>query len=373
MKVLAEGEAGASPRPVLLHLVGGGNSRGGVMSYVRQLLKMDVEGFQQCVWKRIDYPAENDSYVCQGRADTTDVTILADIKGAFLDFLPLYRWIGTHSNTVLYSHSRVGTLLCPLMSLFRNCPVIIHVHLRSRQTGLHRLLWRMAKAIVIFNSSGTCRHFGLAPETAHIHMPTIQWPNRSQPGEGRLVACGAFLPIKNFHLIIEAFDATGETTPKTLHIYGLSHEPVDPAYQRRIIEMAGKNPRICLHEWDGSWSDHLGYNDVFIHASRLESFGIVMLEAFAKGCRMVVPHDTFLDDLSTDGIFRADLTADSLAKAAKLANSYRPPSNLWEARRIFEKQFSIERTRQQLCAILGPCLGPKPSFTGATELSQKSL
>ena len=373
MNGVAEGKAGASSKPVLLHLLGGNNSRGGLMSYVRQLIKSDVEGVQQCVWKHVEYTAENENFICLGKAKTIDVNIFTDARGAVLDFLPLYRWIGKHPNTILYAHSRVGTILSPVLRLVRGCPVVIHVHGRWRQTGFHRLLWRLAKATVIFNSPGTCRHFGLAPETAHIHMPTIRWPNRPEAGEGRLVACSAILPLKNIHLIIEAFNAAGDAPPRTLHIYGLSPEPFDPGYQQRIIEAAKKNPRICLHDWDEGWSEHLGYNDIFIHAARLESFGIVMLEAFAKGCRMVVPRDTFLNDLSSEGIFCADLTAESLTRAVRLANSHRPPSSLWEARRTFEKQFAIETTRQELCAIVCPNAAPKPPSMGATELSQKVL
>jgi glycosyltransferase involved in cell wall biosynthesis len=204
-------------------------------------------------------------------------------------------------------------------------------------------------------------------------MPTIQWPNRPEPGNGRLVACGAFLPIKNIHLIIEAFDVAGGAAPQTLHIYGLSPEPLDAGYQEQIIELAGKNPRVFLHNWDESWLDQLGFDDIFIHASRLESFGIVMLEAFARGCRMVVPHDTFLDDLSQEGIFRSDLTVESLAKAVKHANAERSLPSLWEARRAFEKQFAVETTRQKLCAILSPHSGPERPLMGAAEPSQKIL
>ena len=366
MKAAYDDKAGTSSKPVLLHLVGGDNPRGGLMSYVRQLIKTDIEGIQQCVWKHAGYPAESEHFICLGKGKTIDVNLSADLRCAVLDFLPLNRWVGQHPSTILYAHSRTGTILSPLIRLFRRCPVLIHVHGRWRNTGFHRLLWRLANATVIFNSPGTCRHFGVAPETAHIHTPPIRWPNRPEPGQGRLVACSAIVPIKNIHLIIDAFNVAGDGAPRSLHIHGVSPQPLNPAYQQRMIELAKKNPRICLHDWDERWLDHLGSDDIFIHASRLESFGIVMLEAFARGCRMVVAQDTFLNDLSLEGVYRADLTVESLAKAISLAHSYRPPSRLWEARRTFEKQFSIETTRQKLCAIL-------TVLTGATGLSQKAL
>jgi glycosyltransferase involved in cell wall biosynthesis len=259
------------------------------------------------------------------------------------------------------------------MHILCGAPVLVHVHSLGRKKFLNRLVWRLARATVIFNSRLTCRHFGQALEMAHIHTPTIRWPSRPEPGEGRLVACGAIQAIKNIHLIIEAFNAAGDGAPQTLHIYGLSPDPFEPHYQERIIALAKENPRIFLHNWDERWSEHLGYTDLFIHASRLESFGIVMLEAFAKGCRMVVPHDTFLDDLTQEGVYCADLTAESLAMAVRRASSFKQPSSLWETRRIFEKQFAIETTREQLGAILRPIVGSASPFTDAMALSQKVL
>jgi glycosyltransferase involved in cell wall biosynthesis len=133
--------------------------------------------------------------------------------------------------------------------------------------------------------------------------------------------------------------------------------------------MAKQNPRIYLHKWDEQWTDHLGYSDIFIHAG-MESFGIVMLEAFAKGCRMVVPRFTFLDDLPHVGIFFADLTPESLAKSLAQANARTPPFDLWESRRVFKKQFSIETILEQLHLLLGSITRKDPRITGAKERSQ---
>jgi len=357
MKTVVDGKGASASRRVLLHLLGGSNSRGGMMNYVRQLVRQDLPSFEQRIWKYRGYAAENESYLLLGKARTTDVNLKSDVTAALLDFMPLYCWLRRNPTAVLYAHSRAGSILSTLIRQVRRVPVITHVHVNWRRTGFHRFLWRAARSTVIFNSSRTSRHFGVPPKTGQIHMPTIQWRQRPEPGEGRLVACSAIQPIKNIHLIIEAFIAAGDGAPRTLHIYGLSPTPFDPNYQQRIVELVQREPRICLHDWDEHWSDRLGYNDIFIHASCLESFGIVMLEAFARGCRMVVPQDTFLNDLSQEGIFCADLTAESLAQAIRLANSYKSDSKLWEARLIFQKQFAIETVRDRLSSLLCSQIG----------------
>jgi glycosyltransferase involved in cell wall biosynthesis len=373
MRVGPETEVAVPAKPVVLHLVGGNNAQGGMLSYVRQLVREDLPGFEQRVWKYRGYPPENEKFVCLGRARVLDVNIRTDLKGAALDLLPLYRWLRKNPKTILYAHNRPNAILGAIMHIICGVPVLVHVHTLGRKKILNRLLWRMANATVIYNSTLSCRHFGHAIETAHIHTPTIRWPERPDSGEGSLVACGAIVQVKNIDLIIEAFNAAGEAAPRSLHIYGLSSDPFEPAYQRRIIDMAKQNPRIHLHNWDERWTDHLGYNDIFMHARCMEPFGIVLLEAFAKGCRMVVPHHTFLDDLSHDGIFFADLTPESLAECLRRANTYKPPSHLWESRRACEKQFAIETTLERLHAVLCSVVRGNPRFTGVKELSQRPL
>lgn len=373
MRAAPETNADAASKPIVLHLVGGNNTQGGMLSYVRQLVREDLPGFEQRVWKYWGYVPENEKYVCRGRAKILDVNLRTDLKGAVLDFYPLYRWLRENPNTILYAHNRPNVILAAVMRLIFGVPVLVHVHTLGRKKKLNRLLWWMARATVIFNSTGSCKHFEMAVKTAHIHPPTIRWPERPEAGEGRLVACSAMVQIKNVDLIIEAFNIAGNSAPPSLHLYGLSPEPLEPAYQQRIIDMAKGNPRIHLHHWDERWTHHLRSNDVFIHASSLESFGIVILEAFAKGCRMVVPHGTFLEELPREGVFCTDLTADSLVESLTCANAYAPVSNLWETRRACKRQFVIETSCERLHAVLCSVVRSNPHFTGVTELCQKTL
>ena len=360
-------------KPVLLHLVGGNKTQGGMLSYARQLVSCELPGFEQRIWKYRGYRPENDKFICLGWAKTVDVSLFTDLRSVALDFWPLYRWLRKNPATVLYAHNRPNSILAAVLRGICMAPVLAHVHTLGRRKDLYQRVWHMAGATVIYNSKLTCRYFGDSVETAHIQEPSIQWPKRPISGEGRLVACGAIQEFKNFDLIIDAFNLAGEAAPRSLHIYGLSSEPFEPAYQQRIIDKAKQNPRIHLHPWDERWTDQLQYEDIFIHARDKEPFGIVMLEAFAKGCRMVVPRPTFLDDLSHDGIFFAELTPESLAERMAQAKSYMPRQNLWEARRVFENRYSIQSNIQQLQAVLLSVTQDDSRFMGVKEASQVSL
>ena len=93
-----------------------------------------------------------------------------------------------------------------------------------------------------------------------------------------------------------------------------------------------------------------------MHLGQPEGFGIVMLEAFAAGCRLVVLPDTFLDDLPEplreQGIERArSLAIDDVAAA--LAASLRsgcPRPGLWASRQTLAPQFSVEQMSDTLAA-----------------------
>jgi hypothetical protein len=338
-------------RPTVLHLVCGMDPRGGTASYVRHVSSQNIEGFDQRVWRHRDYKPENSLYVCRGWARKTEVNAATDVLGAFLDFLPLWFWLRKHPSVILHAHTRMGTVLAVLMSAVRKIPVVIHLHVRWRQINFHKRLWRMARAKVIFNSKGTCLHFGCPPESSEILMPTMAWPEAPLPGASRCVSASLIVPHKNVHLIVEAYNNTPPPAKSSLHVYGFSPALGDPVYEKRVASLAKPNPRVHLHDWNPKWTTDLGTSDVFVHAWQEEPFGIVLLEAYAKGCRIVVPYGSFLEDLPPDGIFPAKLTVNDFSSKIELAQVYEPPKNLWQIRQSVAGLFSVKNTAQRLSAI----------------------
>src|SRR5574341_1318926 len=103
---------------------------------------------------------------------------------------------------------------------------------------------------------------------------------------------------KNVHLGVEAFNRLiSENINAQLVIYGLAKQPLEPDYQNEIIALSKSNPFISLREYDPGWLSQMRASDIFLHPAEQEPFGIVILEAYAAGCRLIVPTGTFLDDL----------------------------------------------------------------------------
>jgi glycosyltransferase involved in cell wall biosynthesis len=338
-------------RPIVLHLVCGIDPRGGTASYVRQISGHTIAGFEQRVWRHRDYKAENDSYICRGWARKTEVNAAMDVLGAFLDFLPLWFWLRKNPAVILHAHTRMGTVLAVLIRTLKRIPIITHLHVRWRQVKLHKWLWDASRATVIFNSKGTCLHFGRRPENSEILMPCMPWPEKPLREDERYISASLIVPHKNIHLIVEAFNQTRPNQNLPLYIYGFSVASSDAGYEKHVADLARQNPRIHLETWNPHWAEKMGCSDVFIHASELESFGIVLLEAYAKGCRIIAPYGTFLEDLPLEGIFLTELTVQDLFKKMELAQTYPPSPALWEKRKSVAPLFSVENTALRLSSL----------------------
>ncbi len=350
MNPLVEGDAGTSSKPVVLHLVGGDYALGGLMSFVRDITREPLPGFDQFVWKHRSYPVENSGTVSLGWSRNVDRTKTKDVIGAALDLIPLCLWLRKHKPFVVLAHTRMGTILSMLLSFVTQAPVVVYVHARYRNTSFYKHLWRRMRATVVFNSGPTCLHFGFEPKTSHIIPPPIQWPSEPSDGNGKFVSSSQILRWKNVHLIIAAFLRMAREG-QSLHIYGFSSEPAEPDYHAEIVRLAKPHSNIHLHQWARAWTDSLGSSDIFVHAAENEPFGNVLLEAYARGCRMAVPQRTFLDELPSSGVFSSAASAESLAQAMTGARDFPVPNDLWRQRKEVAHQFSLENARQELSKI----------------------
>jgi glycosyltransferase involved in cell wall biosynthesis len=353
----------------VLHVVGGADARGGVMSFVASIAGEDQDGVENFIWKHRDFkvPAKAGHYVCEGKTRKTDRSLPSDLLGALKEVLPLCRWTRRQARPLLYAHSRLGIFASSIASVFTKTPLLIHLHALARRSALYSILWRLARAQPIFNSSMTCRHYGGDPARSLIVMPPLQWPKPAaerKNGPIRFVASGAFVRGKHFDVLVAAFKELQQgSMAAELHIYGLASDPADPACQDEILEHAQGNPAIHLHKWDPHWAEHLASTDVFVHLGLPEAFGMVILEAFARGCRLVVMHETFLNDLQppldSAAILRVkNLSVAEVMRQMRQASAAIPPaSNLWELRRAASPLFSIEESRAKLARIYRAQMG----------------
>ena len=186
-------------------------------------------------------------------------------------------------------------------------------------------------------------------------MPTITWPAQpaARPAKHdpptRFVAGSAFVRLKNIHLIIDVFNQlTAAGMKASLVVFGRSDELGESGYQREVEVQSQFNPAIRIMDWDPAWTNNLTGVDIFRARCLRRILGIVILEAFARGCRIVVPRETFLDDLpeplKSDGVVRVErMDTNTLAGAMKAAAATPAESSgLWELRRSARDRFSAQ-------------------------------
>lgn len=347
-------------RVTVLHLLGGQTLKGGTCTFAIQLTRQRSPEIEQRIWMRRGFvPEEPDLPLVRGGCvSKVPSSLLGDLLGGLAEAWPLRSWIARNRPVILHAHSRMGMVAGALASKLTGVPLVLNFHFRARHWRMYRWLWSWANAALVFNSRETCEHYGCDPRQALIIMPPISWPEMPPPEHAplqRFVMAGTYVRLKNLHLVIDAFNqltARGESAE--LVIYGRVDQPFDPVYEAEITTLARSNPHIFLKNYDPAWASRLAGTDIFVHAARGEAFGIVMLEAFARGCRLVVPPSTFLDDLpgsiGSAGIFRARaFTADDLLEQMRLAQtSQASGSRYWEARQSVRPLFSGESAGRRL-------------------------
>jgi len=284
-----------------------------------------------------------------------------DVRAALLEIGPLWTWAKEHQWLVIHAHSRSGICAASVGIWLTDVTVVFHMHTLAGQPWIYRLLRRLARAGIVYNSRKTCVHFGDDPQTASILMPGITWPEKpaaKRDGVPRFVGSGAIVPDKHFDVLVEAFrQLQAEGIIVELEIFGLSDTPSDAVHQRQIVQACRGDAEIHLRNWTSDWSSEFAEDDIFIHLGQPESFGIVILEAFARGCRLIVLRDTFLDHLppplNERGILRLEtLSTNSLSQQMKLAiTKVDSEPNLWDLRSAVRNIFLNESTAARLAPI----------------------
>ena len=298
-----------------------------------------------------------------GRAPTVATDLWNDLPAGLRDGWALAKWSAGQPRLVLAAHSRVGFIAGSLAHFRTGAPLVTFFHFLANRPGLYHRLVRATRALPVFNSRKTCLHYGFDPARSMIISPPIDWPAIPPPARGpgrqRLVACGLFVRNKHLDVVVKAF-AQLRRPDLELHIFGLADEPSDPVCQGELVGAAREWPNVILHKYNPRWSQELGDTDIFVHLGQPEGFGIVMLEAFAAGCRLVVLPETFLEDLPdpwrTRGIERArSLAIDDVAAALAASLAAGPDRGLWRDRQAVAERFSLTHSTQPLVAAYQRC------------------
>lgn len=134
------------------------------------------------------------------------------------------------------------------------------------------------------------------------------------------VALGRFVHKKGFDLLLEAFKRYVETSPIPARLVLGGDGPLDRQLRRQTDQL-GIAHLVDFIGWVDDIASFLDTGDVFILPSRDEPFGIVLLEAMARGKPIVTanvsgPRD-FLD--SSTAFFADADDSESLSKSMQIA------------------------------------------------------
>jgi len=354
----------------VLHVLGGTRLEGGTASVVSRLARLKLDGVTQRIWMHKDFvPAqEGEKFVCAGTATQVNGSVFHDALAGWREARALSAWLKCQGRAVLHAHSRVGMVAASLAGRWQGVPVVLHCHFLPTRTWIYHRLRRHCGAEWVFNSPKTCRHFGAAPEQSFILLPDVDWPDAPpQPRGGRLrfVAAGAFVPGKHLDVLVAAFRRwRAGGADAELALFGHSPAPANPEYQRTVEVACAGDPAITLHPWSADWTHSLNADDIFVHLGEPESFGLVILEAFARGCRVVVLPHTFLAELPAPhgqaGVFRAT-ALDVESVAAALAQAAKPVAaggNLWTPRQTAQGFFCMEQHAARLSSCYARMVRP---------------
>jgi len=213
----------------------------------------------------------------------------------------------------------LSTLVCALYALRHKTRFVVYqgVYFRSRErfAGLLMTLSdlvagsvvRRACSVAVCKTSAARRYldgkgFGKATIIPVGVNTSVFYPDGARPENGcELLSVGNLIPLKNFDLLLEVFRLLSAMNPRArLTIVGTGPEEKRiVSYTRRHglsdrVVLAGRVPNRELRKY------YLRA-DLFVLLSRVEIFGMVVLEAMACGCPVVSTPTPGVADIIMDG------------------------------------------------------------------------
>jgi glycosyltransferase involved in cell wall biosynthesis len=205
----------------------------------------------------------------------------------------LRRYLRDFQPDIVHAHSRTGLLLAWSVTRFSRHPLVAHVHnVHERESALMRLADRV---IVVSESVGrTMQAMGISKAKIRVvHNGPLLSP--------RLPALDSVLPASIKHPAIvtvcgmnhrkgiaDLITAFEHVAPKILeaHLYLVGNGPEMDLFQQQA-KASRYNSRIHFEGFQDKPQSYMRAAEIFVLASRRESFGLVLVEARQAGCAII--------------------------------------------------------------------------------------
>ena len=209
---------------------------------------------------------------------------------------------GLRGGSVVLVDGLVGSALGPeLAAAATRLSVVLLVHLPLGVVGGSAVGASEAAAVasatrVVVTSRWTAdwlvANAGARPDRVRVAVPGVDpgAPTVPQPGGGRLVTVGAVTPVKGTDRVVEALAAVADLS-WTWTCVGPADR--DAAFARSVRSAARRAGLADRVRWAGALppeavADVLGSADLLVVGSRVETYGMVVTEALARGVPAVV-------------------------------------------------------------------------------------
>lgn len=268
--------------------------------------------------------------------------------------------------------SRAAAVHCPncFLPLARPCPGVVTIHDLAFEawrsdfapsTGIKyrvfaRLAARSAERVICpssFTLEDLCRRYGVDRAKVRVipEAPALAAGEEEPPRGPYLLAVGDLRQKKNLGSLVEAFVALRRRL-------GIPHRLVlagqDGGEAERLRSLAGKEPlELTGYLSDATLDALLRGAELLVHPSAYEGFGLVLLEAMARGTPVLAARAGALPETggSAAAYFEPDLHGELERALASLLEDPGRRDELSQSGLRWVQKFSWERTAAQTADV----------------------
>jgi glycosyltransferase involved in cell wall biosynthesis len=281
--------------------------------------------------------------------------------------LKIGKFVRENSIELINAHFAKDYPIAAVASRIAGVPFVITRHVLFPMNRMHRLFMRDVRYVIAPSNAvaESLRSQKLFPTekivTIRYGLDVEKFPPREYSvREGFCIgSVGNLDPVKGFDVLIRAAELIAKKKPEVkFKIIGedRSRDRRNEKVLRDLIAKLELGDTIELAGWSDNVADVLASFDIFVSASRSESFGFVIAEAMLSGVPVIATETEGAKEIISDPtlgqlipIGSADLLADAILE---LSNDGRKRDDLSKrGRNHVSKNFSLQRTVDETAAL----------------------